>query len=95
MNQEDTKNILCEPRGSAVRKADESQQSMLNNYYRNSNTQCRPSAATKSEFRFRVSGFGVCRHLRPETYYPIPEESSGFTLTKHLRILWRSYDLRL
>ena len=33
--------------------------------------------------------------LTPDTYNPIPDDSSGFTLTTHLRILRGSYDLRL
>ena len=57
--------------------------------------QCRPSAATKSVFRLQVSGFRIRGLLTPEAYNPIPDESSGFTLTTHLRILRRSYDLRL
>jgi tetratricopeptide (TPR) repeat protein len=33
--------------------------------------------------------------LTPDTYNPIPEKYNGFTLTTHLRILRRSYDLKL
>jgi hypothetical protein len=53
------------------------------------------SAATKSVFRLQVLGFRNRVLLSPKTYKPFPDESGGFTLTTHLRILQRSYDLRL
>ena len=43
----------------------------------------------------QCSGFGFQDLGLADTYNPIPDESSGFTLATHLRILRRRYDLRL
>ena len=49
----------------------------------------------RNQISVQVSGFRIWGVLTPDTYNPIPDDSSGFTLTTHLRILLRSYDLRL
>jgi hypothetical protein len=49
----------------------------------------------RNQISVQVSGFRIWGLLTPDTYNPIPDDSSGFTLTTHLRILRGSYDLRL
>ena len=49
----------------------------------------------RNQISVQVSGFRIWGFLTSEAYNPIPDDSSGFTLTTYLRILRRSYDLRL
>jgi hypothetical protein len=49
----------------------------------------------RKQISVQVSGFWIWGLLTPDTCTPIPDEYNDFTLTTHLRILRRSYGLRL